>query len=197
MSTHTLPRCSGAMFIDSDCSARGTSIVQSYASKLQLRVGVGIDLAAQIDFFELWCHPRHWFSPRPQLRSSEYKSSQSGCPKFPDREISHIQLLTLVYPVIGLPNRPRLHNTCLSSLRSQDNGNPRPTSHSVPRNASISARIGQPEQQFRNPTLRFSVTVLPVLFSSALEDRTMPWITPTFEEIDLGCEINSYANAEL
>jgi len=25
----------------------------------------------------------------------------------------------------------------------------------------------------------------------------MTWTTPDFEEIDLGCEINSYANAEL
>jgi coenzyme PQQ precursor peptide PqqA len=32
---------------------------------------------------------------------------------------------------------------------------------------------------------------------SVLEDRTMQWIPPTFEEIDLGCEINTYANAEL
>jgi coenzyme PQQ precursor peptide PqqA len=30
-----------------------------------------------------------------------------------------------------------------------------------------------------------------------VEDRTMQWITPAFEEIDLGCEINTYANAEL
>jgi coenzyme PQQ precursor peptide PqqA len=29
------------------------------------------------------------------------------------------------------------------------------------------------------------------------EDRTMIWTTPSFEEIDLGCEIGSYSNAEL
>jgi len=38
---------------------------------------------------------------------------------------------------------------------------------------------------------------LPAVPIRALEDRTMQWITPAFEEIDLGCEINTYANAEL
>ena len=28
-------------------------------------------------------------------------------------------------------------------------------------------------------------------------DSNMNWETPTFEEISLGCEINSYVNAEL
>ena len=28
-------------------------------------------------------------------------------------------------------------------------------------------------------------------------DRNMQWTTPSFEEIDLGCEIGSYASAEL
>jgi coenzyme PQQ precursor peptide PqqA len=27
--------------------------------------------------------------------------------------------------------------------------------------------------------------------------EVMEWMTPTFEEIDLGCEINSYSCAEL
>ena len=54
--------------------------------------------------------------------------------------------------------------------------------------------LGQLEQQFRNPTLRFRVDC-PT--STRAEDRTMEWTTPTFEEIDLDCEINSYANAEL
>ncbi len=61
----------------------------------------------------------------------------------------------------------------------------------------ISAKLGQPEQQFRNPTLRFRVTALPESNPVLPEDRTMQWTTPMFEEIDLGCEINSYANAEL
>jgi coenzyme PQQ precursor peptide PqqA len=29
------------------------------------------------------------------------------------------------------------------------------------------------------------------------EDKPMAWTTPTFEEIDLSCEINSYSSAEL
>jgi len=30
-----------------------------------------------------------------------------------------------------------------------------------------------------------------------MEGANMQWITPEFDEIDLSCEINSYANAEL
>jgi len=34
-------------------------------------------------------------------------------------------------------------------------------------------------------------------YFTSSKERAMEWTTPNFEEIDLGCEINSYANAEL
>ncbi len=33
--------------------------------------------------------------------------------------------------------------------------------------------------------------------SHVIKERFMDWVRPDFEEISLGCEINSYANPEL
>jgi coenzyme PQQ precursor peptide PqqA len=67
---------------------------------------------------------------------------------------------------------------------------------SNPAPSLISATLGQPQQQFRNPTCDSELSAGISIFT-LVEDRTMQWITPAFEEIDLGCEINTYANAEL
>jgi hypothetical protein len=50
------------------------------------------------------------------------------------------------------------------------------------------------------PLVRVRATLLSGLILKsrlALEPPTMEWTTPQHEEIDLNCEISSYANAEL
>jgi len=43
----------------------------------------------------------------------------------------------------------------------------------------------------------FSLRAILVLFDHTQGVMTMEWTTPKHEEIDLNCEISSYANAEL
>lgn len=54
---------------------------------------------------------------------------------------------------------------------------------------------------FRGHMTLFSAIIWLLLFACAVygafQERNMEWVTPTFEEITLSCEINSYVNAEL
>lgn len=139
------------------------SNIPSPAFELQLRVGVSIDFAAQINFFELWCCPRHRFCPLRQLRSSEYKSIQSGCPEFPDNDTPSCPATHVGITLSSAcRNCPALITPGVSPALTGHSPKPAPNfAFSLPQ-ALISGRIGQPEQQFRNPTLRFRVTAVPV-----------------------------------
>ena len=56
---------------------------------------------------------------------------------------------------------------------------------------------GNPFSCLPNLTLQFRSVLLLNQHHTIPKERAMEWTTPNFEEIDLGCEINSYANAEL
>jgi len=51
--------------------------------------------------------------------------------------------------------------------------------------------------------IRYSLRVRPVILLAGLRNLSpkgafaMEWVTPQHEEIDLNCEVSSYANAEL
>jgi len=66
---------------------------------------------------------------------------------------------------------------------------------------SLLLRLGKGAQSQKRP---YSLSQSPVLFSlgPAIRFQTqgaaaMEWTTPQHEEIDLNCEVSSYANAEL
>jgi len=64
----------------------------------------------------------------------------------------------------------------------------------VGRFAAIEAYAGAPTVFLRELVLCYA---LPGLNLSLQEPVTMEWTTPQHEEIDLNCEVSSYANAEL
>jgi hypothetical protein len=60
----------------------------------------------------------------------------------------------------------------------------------------FAVRFSQVHHSYSLPIWRVLFSTRPVKFKSG-RDLIMEWTTPQHEEIDLNCEVSSYANAEL
>jgi hypothetical protein len=70
----------------------------------------------------------------------------------------------------------------------------RPIFYPSPELSSVPARTHQLPHSLR---INFMLFFFGCLYLTPKGASTMEWVTPQHEEIDLNCEVSSYANAEL